>query len=145
VLAPRVGSTADSFLTRVDGDGTITAKELDTVLRSLGQNLTEAELQDMINEVDTDGSGTIDFPEFVTMMTRQAQEADAEAEIREAFMMFDKDGDGYISLEEFQQVVISLGERLSDTDVKDMIRKADTDGDGQISYEEFVEMMQSQE
>ena len=46
-----------------DGDGTITTKELGTVMRSLGQNPTEAELQDMINEVDVDGSGTIDFPE----------------------------------------------------------------------------------
>lgn len=40
-------------------------------MRSLGQNPTEAELQDMINEVDADGNGTIDFPEFLTMMARQ--------------------------------------------------------------------------
>ena len=46
-----------------DGDGTITTKELGTVMRSLGQNPTEAELQDMVNEVDADGNGTIDFPE----------------------------------------------------------------------------------
>lgn len=55
---------------RADGDGTITTKELGTVMRSLGQNPTEAELQDMINDVDADGNGTIDFPEFLTMMAR---------------------------------------------------------------------------
>lgn len=41
------------------------------MMRSLGQNPTEAELQDMINEVDADGNGTIDFPEFLNLMARK--------------------------------------------------------------------------
>ena len=44
------------------GPGQITTKELGTVMRSLGQNPSESELQDMINEVDADNNGTIDFP-----------------------------------------------------------------------------------
>lgn len=44
-----------------DGDGTITTIELGIVMKSLGQNPTEMELQDMINEVDSDGNGEIDF------------------------------------------------------------------------------------
>ena len=44
-----------------DGDGTITTKELGTVMRSLGQNPTEQELHDMINEVDVDGINLIQF------------------------------------------------------------------------------------
>uniref|UniRef100_A0A8C0HJ80 Calmodulin 1 n=1 Tax=Buteo japonicus TaxID=224669 RepID=A0A8C0HJ80_9AVES len=72
-----------------DGDGTITTKELGTVMRSLGQNPTEAELQDMINEVDADGNGTIDFPEFLTMMARKMKDTDSEEEIREAFRKAD--------------------------------------------------------
>ena len=51
--------------------GTITTKELGTVMRSLGQNPTEAELQDMVNEVDADGSGTIEFPEFLNLMAKK--------------------------------------------------------------------------
>ena len=74
-----------------DGDGTITTEELGTVMRSLGQNPSEAELQDMINEGDADGDGTIDFPEFLAMMaTKGRLDADAEQEIRAAFRVFDK-------------------------------------------------------
>ena len=39
----------------------------------------------MINEVDADGNGTIDFPEFLTMMARKMKNTDSEEEIREAF------------------------------------------------------------
>ncbi|MXQ90776.1 hypothetical protein E5288_WYG016224 [Bos mutus] len=121
-----------------DGDGTITTKELGTVMRSLGQNPTEAELQDMINEVDADGNGTIDFPEFLTMMARKMKDTDSEEEIREAFRVFDKDGNGYISATELRHVMTNLGEKLTDEEVDEMIREADIDGDGQVNYEEFL-------
>ncbi|KAG5442473.1 Calmodulin [Clonorchis sinensis] len=119
-----------------DGDGTITTKELGTVMRSLGQNPTEAELQDMINEVDADGNGTIDFPEFLTMMARKMKDTDSEEEIREAFRVFDKDGNGFISAAELRHVMTNLGEKLTDEEVDEMIREADIDGDGQVNYEE---------
>jgi len=123
-----------------DGDGTITTKELGTVMRSLGQNPTEAELQDMINEVDADGNGTIDFPEFLTMMARKMKDTDSEEEIREAFRVFDKDGNGFISAAELRHVMTNLGEKLTDEEVDEMIREADIDGDGQVNYEDFKAM-----
>ena len=79
-------------------------------MRSLGQNPTEAELQDMINEVDADGNGTIDFPEFLTMMARKMRDTDSEEEIKEAFKVFDKDGNGFISAAELRHVMTNLGE-----------------------------------
>ncbi|KAH8062499.1 Ca2-binding protein [Aureococcus anophagefferens] len=112
-----------------DGDGTITTKELGTVMRSLGQNPTEAELADMINEVDADGNGTIDFPEFLTMMARKMKDTDSEEEILEAFKL--------------RHIMTNLGEKLTDEEVDEMLREADIDGDGQINYEEFVKMMMS--
>ena len=111
-----------------DGNGTITTKELGTVMRSLGQNPTEAELQDMINEVDADGNGTIDFPEFLTMMARKMKDTDSEEEIKEAFRVFDKDGNGFISAAELRHVMNNLNEKLTDEEVDEMIREADIDG-----------------
>ena len=126
-----------------DGDGTITTRELGTVMRSLGQNPTSAELQDMINEVDADGNGIIDFPEFLTMMSRKMRDTDSEEEMMEAFRVFDKDGSGYITAAELRHVMTNLGEKLTDEEVDEMIREADMDGDGHMSYEEFVAIMSS--
>ncbi|KAH7445583.1 hypothetical protein KP509_01G015900 [Ceratopteris richardii] len=126
-----------------DGDGNITMLELGTVMRSLGQDPTDAELQEMINEVDADRNGTIDFPEFLGLMARKLKDTDSEEELREAFKVFDKDQNGYISAAELRSVMANLGEKLTDEEVDEMIREADIDGDGQVNYEEFVKMMLS--
>ena len=127
-----------------DGDGSITTKELGTVMRSLGQNPSEEELKIMIEEVDADGSGTIDFKEFLGLMARKMKETDTEEELIEAFKVFDRDGNGLISAHELRFVMTTAGEQLSEDEIEEMIREADVDGDGYIDYEEFVRMMMSQ-
>ena len=126
-----------------NGSGTITTKELGTVMRSLGQNPTEAELQDMINEVDTSGKGTIDFPDFLSMLALRMKDADSSDDIREAFRVFDKNDNGFISAAELRHIMTNLGEKLTDEEAEEMIREADVNGDGVINYEEFVTLMSS--
>ena len=46
-------------------------------------------IQDLINQVDRDGTGSVDFPEFLAMMCIKADQENAEDEIREAFQVFD--------------------------------------------------------
>ncbi|XP_057483720.1 calmodulin-2/4-like [Actinidia eriantha] len=125
----------------VDSIGCITTKGLGAVMRSLGQSPTEPELHDMINEVDADGNGTIDFPEFLNLMARKIKDTDSEEELKEAFRVFDKDLNGFISAADLSRVMTNLGEKLTDEDIDKMIREADVDGDGQINYEEFVKVM----
>lgn len=99
-------------------------------MRSLGQKPTEKALKQMIREVDADGSGTIDFPEFLTLMARKMKAQDSKSEIVEAFKVFDKDGSGKICAEELRTIMHDLGEKLTDDEVAEMITEADKDGDG---------------
>ncbi|KAF7535048.1 hypothetical protein G7054_g5680 [Neopestalotiopsis clavispora] len=139
-FSPRIAKR-DNTEASISFTGQITTKELGTVMRSLGQNPSESELQDMINEVDADNNGTIDFPEFLTMMARKMKDTDSEEEIREAFKVFDRDNNGFISAAELRHVMTSIGEKLTDDEVDEMIREADQDGDGRIDYNEFVQLM----
>ncbi|CAH3176449.1 unnamed protein product, partial [Porites evermanni] len=117
-----------------DGDGTITTEELGTVMRSLGQNPTDAELQDMVNELDTNGNGKIEFDEFLPMMCRKMKEVYLAEVLRETFKIFDKDGNGYINASELKELMEKLGEKLSDEQIEKMIAEADLDEDGKVSY-----------
>lgn len=127
-----------------NGDGSISTSELGSVMRSLGQNPTHTELNDIIREVDADGDGRIDFSEFITMMVKKMKDTGGEDEIHEAFKVFDKDGNGFISGAELRAVMANLGEDVTDKEVNEMIREADKDGDGQVNYQEFVQMMKTE-
>ena len=124
-----------------DGDGRITAKELGTVMRSLGQNPSPQELEEMIAEVDTDGSKTIEFTEFVDMMQKQLLEKNIEEEVREAFAAFDKDKDGKITAAELLHVLKNIGDPMAQEDIDEMIAEADINKDGIIDYVDFVHRM----
>jgi len=76
------------------------------------------------------------------MMARKMQEGDSgEDELKEAFKVFDTNGDGLISPQELREVMLGLGENLSNEELDAMIKEADTNGDGQVDYNEFVRMM----
>ncbi|CAH8387125.1 unnamed protein product [Eruca vesicaria subsp. sativa] len=102
-------------------------KELGTVMKSLGQNPTEAELQDMINEVDADGNRTIDFPDFLNLMAREMKDTNTEEDLKEAFRVLDKDQNGFISAAELRHVMTNLGQKLTHEEVDEMIREANVD------------------
>ncbi|KAF5306957.1 hypothetical protein FQA39_LY00187 [Lamprigera yunnana] len=52
-----------------EGNGYITTGTLKEILKALDDKLTNRELDGIIAEIDTDGSGTVDFDEFMEMMT----------------------------------------------------------------------------
>jgi calmodulin len=130
----------ESFKKNIDGQ--IMTKDLGNILRNLGQNPNEQQLKEMILEVDADGSGTIDFGEFIALIIRKMKDSDLDEEIKEAFQVFDKDGNGYISSHEMRAIIESI-QGIPEEEIEEMLKEADSDNDGQINYEEFIKLMAS--
>jgi len=125
----------------VDGNGTVTTEELGEVMESLGHHMSEAELQLMIDDVDKDHTGTMNFEEFLELMAARLNSQDSERELKDAFRMFDIDGNGFIEADELVRVLTSMGERLSLEEAAAMLAEADANSDGKIDYDEFCTVM----
>jgi len=122
--------------------GSLPTSQTGMLLRSLGQNPTESELKNLIDEVDSDRSGSLEFDEFVDLMaaTFKSKE-EQEEEIRAAFLTFDADGSGFITREELIVTLTTMGDPIDEETINLMVAEADKDGDGQINYREFTKIM----
>merc|ERR1739848_404716 len=94
--------------------GAIPIGDMGTVLRSLGQNPTEAELAALMEEINN------------------------------AFLTFDADGSGFITREELVETLTTMGDPVDEETINGMIAEADLDGDGKINYAEFTKIMLEQ-
>jgi Ca2+-binding EF-hand superfamily protein len=110
-------------------------------MRALGFEPKKEEIKKMISDIDKDGNGTIDFNEFLEMMTAKMSERDSKEEILKAFRLFDDDEKGKISFRNLKRVAKELGENMTDEELMEMIEEADRDGDGEINEEEFLRIM----
>ncbi|KAJ2013796.1 myosin II light chain [Coemansia sp. RSA 376] len=125
------------------GGGTIPQSSLGTLLRALGQNPTEAEVNDLTGDIDPMDDSGISFEEFVKLAMRPGgfSSSNSEASFNEfvqAFQVFDREGNGFISAGELRYVLTSLGEALSDAEVDELLKGFPMDKHGNINYEQFV-------
>lgn len=124
--------------------GCIHTNMVSTILRTLGQSFEEKELQALIKEIDADGSGEVEFDEFLTLTAKFLVEEDTEAmqeELREAFRMYDKEGNGYIPTSALREILRALDDKLTNDELEEMISEIDTDNSGTVDFDEFMEMM----
>ncbi|KAG8068371.1 hypothetical protein GUJ93_ZPchr0005g15492 [Zizania palustris] len=125
-----------------DNDGIVSYEELHGGITKLGSHLAESEVQMLIEAMDANGRGALDYGEFLAVSLHLQRMANDE-HLRRAFLFFDKDGNGYIEPEELQQALVEDGAADSMEVVNDILQEVDTDKDGKISYEEFVAMMKT--
>lgn len=121
-----------------NGDGVLSKQE---ILHGYKQLMpfddAEKEVERIMNEVDIDKSGTIDYNEFV-LATINKQKLLNKEKLETTFKMFDKDGSGTITADEIKSV---LGKAVDKKLLEEMVKEVDENGDGEISLVEFKEMM----
>ena len=110
-------------------------------MQSLGFEAKNQTIYQMIGDIDNDGSGSIDFEEFLDMMTAKMSDKDSREDIMKVFNLFDDDQSGKISLRNLKRVAKELGETMTDAELLEMIERADNDQDGEINFEEFYAIM----
>merc|ERR1739838_349479 len=123
------------------GQGEIPTSELGTVMRMLGHNLKDDELEECIKAVDSDGGGSVDIDEFMELMRTKTKEAQDEVEVKEAFRVLDKEGKGEIHTDVITELLVQLDDSLTEADLKDLIAEIDSDGSGWVDYDEFKALM----
>lgn len=124
-----------------DGTGKIDAKELKVAMRALGFEPKKQEIRNIIVDMDHDGTGTIQYHDFLDLMTLKMQERDPVEEMKKAFQLFLDDDSDRITLKHLKKVAKDLGENMTDEELQEMIEEADRDGDGAISEADFIRIM----
>lgn len=121
------------------GDGKVESSSVGQVLRSVGLNPTQAEVNKVLNEIDPKGNKRISFEEFVPVMMsfRSRKHKYGQDVFIDSLRVFDTDNSGTISSGELRHVLTGLGEKLRDEDVDQLIQGFE-DNQGQINYEDFV-------
>ena len=126
----------------VDRSGAIDREEFKRLCDYVGHDVNEAEIDEMMSLADEDGSGSIDFWEFATIMARKmGGSANTEKLLEAAFHVFDQDGDGTISANELKAVMKEMGEPVHPGDIDRVIGAIDLDGDGVIDLSEFSQVV----
>lgn len=125
-----------------DRDGTITMQELKDGIDKLHVAGLPENMKELMMEMDVDGSGSIDYTEFLAATLDQKQ-YQQEKVCWAAFTVFDSDGSGNICRAELEQVLASgqLEEVMGSQAVERVMKECDADNDGLIDFDEFMKMM----
>ncbi|KAK9196118.1 hypothetical protein WN943_004246 [Citrus x changshan-huyou] len=109
-----------------DNDGVVSTDELKAGLRNFGSQLAESEVQMLIEAVDTNGKGTLDYGEFLAVLLHLRRMANDE-HLHKAFSYFDKDGNGYIEPNELRDALMEDGADDCTDVANDIFQEVDTD------------------
>lgn len=122
--------------------GLVRVEDVVTTLRNMGNDVTESEIQKTLSKLTgSNQTRRIVFEEFVFLMVQLDMEIVEDDEFALVFQYLDKDGDGFILPDDLKELLVGMGQNISEKHLADMIKEADKDGDGKVSYEDFCNVM----
>jgi calcium-dependent protein kinase len=123
-----------------NGDGKVSKDELLSMYRQKANFINpEKEVEKIMHQVDVDGSGFIDYTEFILASLNKDVLLSKE-NLEKAFALFDKDSSGQITSSEIAEI-LSQGSSQDDPIWQDILKQVDKDGNGQIDIREFQSLL----
>ncbi|KAL8594942.1 hypothetical protein ACOMHN_038739 [Nucella lapillus] len=130
------------------GKGRIQARDLGELLRCLGWNPSEQDLEEARHELEVTARGTISYADVEAYVARRGgiyYGNNAEEDILVAFQVLDKSGNGKIEVEEFRHFMTTMGERMSEEEVEELLKSANRIGHEFIEYKALGDLFRSHE
>ena len=114
------------------------------IKEKLEQYIQKKQLIALMKKIDTDGSGEIEFDEFIEFMRNLNKENELDEDaLKEVFKIFDRDEKGYLTPESVYHIFLALGEKIKLEDIINILKENDIDGDGNLNFEDFKMLMHS--
>ena len=134
---------SDFFKADKDKDGLISHQELQSLLEKEGYPCSEAELQDLVNDVNINENGEIDVNSFLDIIAKCQEENDTEEELQEVFKIFDKNNTKLITPQNVMDVFSKIDESIKFEEILQMFKECDLDQDSYLNYQEFSRMIKN--
>ena len=136
----QIASYKEAFLKFAsEKDKTVNIDGLKAVLKSVGENLSEKELEDLIKEVDIERRAILNLQQFLIFMSNN--ERKQMKELLAAFQAFDKENTGCISLSLLRTIMMELQDNMTKEEFDDIVCEADPLDEGKVNYETFIKVM----
>jgi len=126
----------------VNQDGKLEMAELVTGIERSGLSTGSVDVQRLVAGLDVDGSGTVDYTEFLAATIDRKTSLTKEV-LWSAFNVFDQNGDGKITPQELKSVLCApdVEKRICAENIGQVMKEVDSSGDGTIEFDEFVALM----
>ena len=136
----------------------INVQDLKVALRALGFEPAKTEIKRQINKLgkavpvqggvidrEKEGIITIDFQDFVNIMTTKISEKDGVAELKKAFVLFSQNKD-HITIEDLADIAQQLDEVMTEDELREMMYEANRKSrDGVVDLEQFLAILEKPE